>query len=228
MTEMVQKTIDYMRQKQAGESTGHDWWHTKRVYDMALRLGKAQSETVDMEIVALGALLHDIEDWKFNNGDEDAGPAAAAKWLESLGADETTVTHVKFIIRDLSFKGSDTGSMKSREGMIVQDADRLDAVGAIGIARTFAFGGKLGSEVFNPEMPARVNITGDEYKDKNIKMTTVNHFYEKLFKLKNLYNLEEARTIGLVRHAYLKDFMRTLLEECGATDTQQYRLLDDL
>ena len=228
MTEMVQKTINYMREKQAGESTGHDWWHTKRVYDMAIDLAERQSGDVDMEVVALGALLHDIEDWKFNDGDEDAGPAAAAKWLESLGADEATITHIKHIIRDLSFKGSDTGSMQSIEGMIVQDADRLDAVGAIGIARTFAFGGKLGSEVFNPEMPARVNITGSEYKDKNIKMTTVNHFYEKLFKLKNLYNLPEAQRIGLQRHAYLKTFMRTLLEECNATDTQQYRLLDEL
>jgi len=228
MTEMVQKTIDYMRQKQAGESTGHDWWHTKRVYDMAVHLAECQSEAVDIEIVELAALLHDIEDWKFNDGDEDAGPAAAAKWLAGLGAGEETINHVKHIIRDLSFKGSDTGSMQSLEGMIVQDADRLDAVGAIGIARTFAFGGKLGSEVFNPEMPARVNISGSEYKDKNIKMTTVNHFYEKLFKLKNLYNLPEARSVGLVRHNYLKAFMRTLLEECGATDTQQYRLLDEL
>ena len=228
MSDLVTKTKDYMKEKQMGEATGHDWWHTKRVYDMAVRLANEQTEVVDMEIVELGALLHDIEDWKFNDGNEDAGPDAAAKWLSELGADEKLISHIQNIIRDLSFKGSDTGGMKSLEGMIVQDADRLDAVGAIGIARTFAFGGVFGNEVFNPELPARVEISGEEYKDREVKATTVNHFYEKLFKLKDMYNLEEAKKIGLERHIYMKDFISLLLEECGATNTQQYKLLETI
>lgn len=228
MSSLVTKTMEYMRQKQLGESTGHDWWHTKRVHDMAVKLAGEQTQPVDMDIVELGALLHDIEDWKFNDGDEEAGPQAAENWLTGLGADGQTISHVKDIIRDLSYKGSDTGAMKTLEGMIVQDADRLDAVGAIGIARCFAFGGVLGSEIFSPEIPARVNISGAEYKDKSVKMTTVNHFYEKLFKLKDLYNLDASKKIGLERHLYMKEYLKLLLEECGATDTQQYRLLSEM
>jgi uncharacterized protein len=228
MSELVKKTMEYMREKQLGEGTGHDWWHTKRVYDMAVKLAEEQTEPVDMEIVKLGALLHDIEDWKFNDGDEEAGPKAAEKWLSSQGADEDMIQHIKDIIRDLSYKGSDTGKMKTLEGMIVQDADRLDAVGAIGIARCFAFGGALGNEIINPDIPARINISGAEYKDRTAKSTTVNHFYEKLFKLKNLYNLEVSTKIGMERHNYMKSFIKLLLEECGETEIQQYHLLDQM
>jgi uncharacterized protein len=228
MSELVRKTMEYIRQKQLGEATGHDWWHTKRVYDMALGLAKEQTDPVNMEIVELGALLHDIEDWKLNDGDEEAGPQAAAQWLSGLGADGNTIRHIQNIIRDLSYKGSNTGSMKTLEGMIIQDADRLDAVGAIGIARCFAFGGALGNEIINMEIPARVQISGAEYKDRTTKSTTVNHFYEKLFKLKDMYNLDAAKKIGLERHNYMKDFLCRLLEECGGTASQQYRLLKDM
>lgn len=226
MTELVKKTYDYMKEKQLGEATGHDWWHTLRVYHMAVRLAEAQKGPVDLETVELGALLHDIEDWKFNGGDEEAGPRAARQWLTSCGAKEQMITHIEEIIRDLSYKGTEKkSSMKTPEGEIVQDADRLDAVGAIGIARCFAFGGSAGNEIFNPEIPARMSLTSEEYKDKKAKSTTVNHYFEKLFRLKDLYNTAEAKRIGQERHEYMKQYLKQLLEECQAEDTQQYDLL---
>jgi uncharacterized protein len=142
--------------------------------------------------------------------------------------EEDTIRQIQNIIRDLSYKGSDTKHMKTLEGMIVQDADRLDAVGAIGIARCFAFGGVLGNEIVNTGISPRVQISGAEYKDRTTKSTTVNHFYEKLFRLKDMYNLEAAKKIGLERHNYMKDFLCLLLEECGETASQQYRLLKNM
>ncbi len=227
MTVLVEKTCAYMREKQLGEASGHDWWHTKRVYEMAMKLCDAMEEAVDREVVALGALLHDIEDWKFNDGDETAGPRAAREWLLTLGADETLIKHIEQIIIDLSFKGGAKQlSMPTLEGKIVQDADRLDAVGAVGIARCFATGAIFGNEVFNPETEARVAISKEEYSGK--KGTSINHYYEKLFKLKDLYNTSQAREIGLVRHEYLKAYVKQFLIECNATDTQQYQLLDEI
>ncbi len=228
MNQLVKKTYEYIKEKQMGESTGHDWWHTQRVFNMAIKLAEAQTQPVDLKIVMLGALLHDIEDWKFNDGDEDAGPRAAEEWLKECGADDTLIQHIKEIIKDLSYKGSGTATMKTLEGRIVQDADRLDAVGAIGIARCFAFGGAFGNEIYNPEIPARVNISAEEYKSRDSKMTTVNHFYEKLFRLKDLYNTEEAKKIGMERHHYMKQFMYQLLEDCQGEDTQQYQLLSEV
>lgn len=227
MKELIDKTYEYIKEKQMGEATGHDWWHTLRVYEMAVRIAEAQTVPVNMDIVKLGALLHDIEDWKFNDGDEDAGPNAAKELLEKYGASQSVILHIMEIIRDLSYKGGDTAAMKTLEGMIVQDADRLDAVGAVGIARCFAFGGAFGNEIFNPSIPPRLNISGHQYKDRNEKSTTVNHFYEKLFLLKDLYNTEEAKQIGMVRHQYMKNFMKQLLIECEGQDTEQFMLLKD-
>lgn len=228
MKSLIEKTYDYIKEKQMGESTGHDWWHTKRVYEMAVRLAEAQTVPVDMEIVKLGALLHDIEDWKFNDGDEEAGPRAAKAWLESCGAGPELVNTIMVIIRDLSYKGGDTAAMESLEGRIVQDADRLDAVGAVGVARCFAFGGAFGNEIFNPSIPPRLKISGREYKDRKAKSTTVNHFYEKLFLLMDLYNTEEAKKIGMERHQYMKQFLEQLLTDCGAVDTEFFSLLREM
>ncbi|MGI6578778.1 MAG: HD domain-containing protein [Saccharofermentanales bacterium] len=228
MMNIIEKTKKFIRDKQMGESSGHDWWHTLRVYQMAVHLAGTVSEPVDMEIVELAALLHDIEDWKFHDGNEDAGPDAAENWLESSGVPGAKIRHIRKIIRDLSYKGSDSVPMTSIEGMIVQDADRLDAVGAIGIARCFAFGAKINNEIFNPEIPARVNISGEEYKDHSQKTTAINHFFEKLFVLKDLYNLEEAKKIGLERHLFMKNFVKQLLEECKAENTRQYELLSEV
>lgn len=215
-----------MKEKQLGEASGHDWWHTKRVYEMALYLADFADQAIDREVVALGALLHDIEDWKFNDGDETAGPRAARAFLQSQGASEDCICHIEKIIKDLSYKGGGREvGMHSLEGMIVQDADRLDAVGAVGIARVFACGAIFQNEMFNPEIPARVNITAKQYADKSEKGTSVNHFYEKLFKLKDLYNTPKAKEIGLARHNYMKAYLKTFLEDCNMQDTQQYQLL---
>ena len=226
MNRIVEKTYEFIKEKQMGECTGHDWWHTYRVYQMAIRLAKAQTEPVNPDVVMLGALLHDIEDWKFNGGDEEAGPNAAEQWLRANGGDEELILHIREIIRDLSFKGTGSKSMKTLEGKIVQDADRLDAVGAVGIARCFAFGGAFGNEIYNPQIPVRVGISEKEYKSREEKSTTVNHFFEKLFLLKDLYNTEEAKRIGNERDAYMRQFMRQFLTDCQGENSQQFELLE--
>ncbi len=228
MNELISKTIDYMKNKQLGETTGHDWWHTLRVYNMAVEIAAKQTEPVNNTVVALGALLHDIEDWKFNDGDETAGPKAAAIWLKSCGADEETIRHVREIILDLSYKGTKAKStMKSIEGKIVQDTDRLDAIGAIGIARAFAFGAVYNSEIFNPEILPRMTIGSDEYKNKNAKTCTLNHFYEKLFNLKDLMNTSQAKEIAEKRHKFIVEYVKTLLEESNAIGSEHYKLIKD-
>ncbi|MCH4886518.1 HD domain-containing protein [Acidaminobacter sp. JC074] len=225
MNNTIDKTIEYIREKQTGEVTGHDWFHTKRVYEMALDL--AEDQACDLLVVSLASLLHDIEDWKFNGGDETAGPKAAKAFMDSLGVDQDISDHVVQIIYDLSYKGTEKkASMKTIEGMIVQDADRLDALGAIGIARTFAFGATYGNEIFNPEIEPRIVIDASAYKDKSVKSTTVNHFYEKLFNLVSLMNTEKAKVIAKKRHDYMLDFIGVLLRESRASDSIHMALLD--
>lgn len=214
----IQKTMDFLKEKQLGETTGHDWWHSERVYQMAMMLCDDLNH-VDRKVVALAALLHDIEDWKFNDGDEMAGPKAARAWLESLEVEISVIDHVTTIIYDLSYKGTEKkAAMKTLEGQIVQDADRLDALGAIGIARTFAFGAYYGNEIFNPDIPPRMVIDEAAYKDKKAKSTTVNHFYEKLFNLKELMNTEKAKKIAEKRHDFMVMYMTTFLEEAGYSE----------
>lgn len=140
--DIVLETKEFVKQKLSGEESGHDWLHIERVYSNSLQIMNETNEVLNKEIVELASLLHDIADWKFNNGDETVGPRVARKWLESQHAEKDVIDHVCQIIKDLSFKGAGTkSSMKSLEGQIVQDADRLDAIGAIGIARAFAYGG---------------------------------------------------------------------------------------
>jgi len=140
---VIRKTEEYIKDKLGGESSGHDWWHVYRVWKMAIHICK--EEKVDLFVVQLASLLHDISDWKFNSGDEDIGSKLVREWLEKMQVDEETIFYVCNIIKDMSFKGADAKSqMKTKEGMIVQDADRLDAIGAIGIARTFAYGDIMG------------------------------------------------------------------------------------
>ena len=214
MNKFVELTIEYMKEKQLGEVTGHDWFHTERVYKMALNL--AEDTEGDILVISLAALLHDIEDWKFNDGDEQAGPRAAKAFLASIEVDNEIQDHVAEIIHDLSFKGTEKkSSMKTIEGQIVQDADRLDALGAVGIARTFAFGSTYGNEISNPEILPRMKIDSDTYKDKSAKSTTINHFYEKLFNLVSLMNTEKAKSIAKERHTYMLEFVKMFLKESG-------------
>ncbi|MEL7623883.1 MAG: MBL fold metallo-hydrolase [Clostridiales bacterium] len=216
MDKLVQKTIAHMKKLQSAETTGHDFHHTQRVYQMALKLGRASAKPVDMRIVALAALLHDIEDWKFAGGDETAGPRAAAAWLKTLGLEDQGIEHVKEIILDLSFKGTASPSpMKTAEGEIVQDADRLDAIGAIGVARAFATGSALGNLLFDPDLPPRTMMGKAEYKDRTVKSSTVNHFYEKLLHLKELMNTPAAKAIAEERHRFMINYLQSLYGECA-------------
>lgn len=209
-SEVLALTRQHIRELLKGEGSGHDWFHVLRVTTMALRL--AAEEGADLATVELAALLHDIADWKFNDGDEEAGPKAARAWLEQQGAEEELIAHVCQIIRTMSFKGAGTTSqMNSIEGKVVQDADRLDALGAIGIGRAFAYGGHIGREMFDPEVAPVLHASAEEYK-KSVG-TTVNHFYEKLFLLKDRMNTEAAKRLAEGRHAYMEEFIKRFSSE---------------
>jgi len=188
--QIIQQTAEYIRERLTGESSGHDWWHVYRVWKNAIHIGK--QEQVDLFVVELAALLHDIADWKFHDGNEAIGPQLAREWLEKLSVGENVISQVCQIIQDISFKGAGVKTpMKTTEGMVVQDADRLDAIGAIGIARTFAYGGSKGREMYNPEIKPESHDSFQQYK--NNQGTTINHFYEKLLLLKDLMNTDTAR-----------------------------------
>ncbi len=201
---LILQTADHVQAKLSGEGTGHDWFHIDRVRKNAVEIGG--HEHADMYVVELAALLHDIADWKFSGGDETAGPREARAWLESMNVDEETIAHVCGIIRDLSFKGARVQTaMKTKEGMVVQDADRLDALGAIGIARAFAYGGHKGRELYNPDIKPEPHATFEEYKKG--RGPTINHFHEKLLLLKDLMNTETAKRIAEQRHAFMQQFL---------------------
>lgn len=227
--EMVDKTIEYIRQLQSKEPTGHDWYHTQRVYQMAMQLARQSEKPLNLRIIALAALLHDIADWKFNGGDEEAGPEAAANWLRQCGADEPLIEHIKTIIRDLSFKGmGEVKHMQSAEGEIVQDADRLDALGAIGIARAFATGANFGNLILDPQLPPRLQLTAKSYTDRNVISTTLNHFYEKLLHLDELMNTPQAKTEAIRRKRVMVGYLQELFTECNMTGGLHQQLLEEL
>lgn len=208
--EIIQKTADYVRSKFEGEGTGHDWWHIYRVWQNAKHIGS--KEGGDMFVIELGALLHDIADWKFHNGSDEAGPAATKEWLEKLEVEPEVVTAVCHIVEKISYKGAGVkNEMNSLEGMIVQDADRLDALGAIGIGRTFAYGGSKNRPMHNPEEPVHMHETAEDYK-KN-ESATINHFYEKLLLLKDLMNTKTGKEMAQGRHKYIEGFLKKFLAE---------------
>ncbi|NUQ26225.1 MAG: HD domain-containing protein [Saprospiraceae bacterium] len=209
---IITTTADHIRQKFAGEGSGHDWWHIHRVWKTAARIG--EMEGADDFVVQLAALLHDIADWKFHDGDDDAGPRQARQWLEGLEVTEPVIAHVCTIIKELSFKGAGVPTpMSSLEGQVVQDADRLDAIGAIGIARAFAYGGHKNRELYNPDAPPVLHASFEAYK--SAKGTTVNHFYEKLLLLKDRMNTPAARRMAEQRHAFMEDFLQRFFQEWG-------------
>ena len=207
---VIDLTKDYVRRTLEADRTGHDWWHVYRVWKNAIQIGK--EENADLFIVQLGALLHDIADWKFNNGDESVGVRTARCWLERLEVNDNIISHVCTIVQEISFKGAGVKSrMKTKEGMVVQDADRLDAIGAIGVARTFAYGGYKGKAIYDPLIKPKKHKSFDEYK--NNECTTINHFYEKLLLLKGLMNTETAKRIAEGRHRFLEEFIDRFLNE---------------
>jgi len=208
---IIKETIQFVENKLKGEGSGHDWWHIYRVYNNALSIAKTEGNA-DLFVVSLGALLHDIADWKFNNGDHLIGVDIAKKWLIQLQVADNIIGHVGEIIRDISFKGSGEKSpMKSIEGEIVQDADRLDAIGAIGIGRAFAYGGYAQREMHNPTEKPVFHKTFAEYKQS--KGTTINHFYEKLLSLKDLMNTNSGKKLAEKRDEFMRLYLKHFYEE---------------
>ena len=209
---VIEKTKEFVRNKLEGEGSGHDWWHIYRVYRIAVNLAKDTDNKADLYIIKLGALLHDIADWKFNGGDINVGAMVSRDFLEDLDIEEKIIEHVVDIVKNISFKGAgEKSQMKTLEGMIVQDADRLDAIGAIGIARAFAYGGNKNREMFNPDIKPQNHNTFEEYK--NSKGTTVNHFYEKLLLLKDLMNTESGRKYAEKRHKFMEEYLEEFYAE---------------
>ena len=210
---IISQTIAFVKQQLAGDATGHDWWHIQRVLNMSIDL--AGQEGADLFVVQLAALLHDIADWKFHDGDDKKGETIARKWLESLDLEEDKIGHVCQIVRDISFKGAGVATnMQTIEGKVVQDADRLDALGAIGIARAFTYGGYKKREMYNPEVKPALHQSFEQYKTK--QSTTINHFYEKLLLLKDRMNTASAKKIAEERHLYLELFLERFKKEWGA------------
>ncbi len=209
--DILKKTESYLKNRLKNMDVGHDWWHTYRVRKMAIKIAR-EEKNVDLFVVQLAALLHDIADWKFHDGDLSLGPKLAREWLEKLEVEESVISHVCEIIENISFKGARVRSrMKTREGMVVQDADRLDGIGAIGIARTFAYGGYKAREIYNPAIKPEKHDTFEKYK--NNKGTSINHFYEKLLLLKNLMNTKTGKRIAEKRHKFTVLFLKQFLRE---------------
>ena len=204
--DVILKTIDFVKISLSDAEGGHDWWHIYRVWKTAKHI--AQNENVNMFIVELGALLHDIADSKFHNGDEEIGPRKAREFLQSLSVDESVIFHVENIIANISFKGGKLPQLfKSAELDVIQDADRLDAIGAVGIARTFNYGGHKGRSIYNPDFKPNLNLSKEEYK--NSDAPTLNHFYEKLLLLKDRMNTSTGMKMAEQRH----EFMLTYLDQ---------------
>ena len=211
--DLIQQTIEFVKQKLQHAEAGHDWFHIERVYKNSLHI--ANSENCNLQVVQLGALLHDIADSKFYNGDETIGPKVARDFLELQQVAESIIQQVVFIIENISFKG---GNFKKNtptiELQIVQDADRLDAIGAIGIARTFNYGGFKNRQLYNPAVAPNLKMTKEEYK--NNEAPTINHFYEKLLLLKDKMNTSTGKKLAQQRHDYMEVFLTQFFMEWNA------------
>lgn len=207
---IIEQTEMFVKQELCNAEAGHDWWHAVRVRNNAMLI--AQHENCDTFIVELAALLHDIADSKFYNGDENAGPEKAKMFLSQIGVNKKFSDQIILIIRNISFKGGNViYEFKSIELDIVQDADRLDALGAIGIARAFSYGGYKGREFFNPRIAPVLSMNPEQYK--NNTAPTINHFYEKLILLKDRMNTKKGRELANERHGVLLDFLNNFYKE---------------
>lgn len=205
---LISATIEYVKDVFATDFSGHDFFHTMRVYQMATKI--AMEEKADLQIVQLAALLHDVDDRKLSPETCENKDRAVA-YMRSKGLSEDTITRVKDIIGEVSFVGTDSVVPKTLEGKCVQDADRLDALGAMGIARAFAYGGNHNRVMYDPEIPPALNMGKEEYQ--NHVSTTVNHFYEKLFLLKDMMNTESAKRIAGHREQYMREYIDEFLAE---------------
>jgi uncharacterized protein len=208
--QIIDQTKTFVQNTLRDAEGGHDWWHIYRVWQNAKLI--AQSETADLLTVELAALLHDIADSKFHNGDEEIGPATAGNYLQSINIVPDMILHVQEIIRYMSFKsGFDKPVFHSIELDIVQDADRLDAIGAIGIARAFSYGGFKGREIYNPDIEPDLNMSKKAYK--NSTAPTINHFYEKLLLLKDKMNTATGKQLAQQRHVFMEAYLKQFYME---------------
>lgn len=215
MTETIQKTIAFVKEKLEGAEAGHDWFHIERVWKLSQKI--ADTEGGNREVVELAALLHDIADPKFHNGDETLALKISEELMNSLNVSQEVVEQVLFIIKNISFKNrGEIPENPPIELKIVQDADRLDAIGAIGIARTFNFGGFKNNLMYHPEISPKLNMSKEEYK-KN-EGTTINHFYEKLLLLKDLMNTDSGKKIAAERHDFMLKFLELFYKEWNVNE----------
>jgi uncharacterized protein len=211
-TSLVENTIAFVKETLNDAEAGHDWFHTQRVFRNALLIAK--DEKVDVLVVSLGALLHDIADAKFHQGDETVGPKMARKFLNSLEVEKEVIEKVCYIIEHISYKnsfGENSNRTHPVELLVVQDADRLDAIGAIGIARTFHYGGFKNRTLYDPEIPPNLELSKEEYK--NSESPTINHFYEKLLLLKDKMNTRAGAKIAQQRHDFLLQYLKHFYAE---------------
>lgn len=210
-TEIIEKTIEFVKSTLKDAEGGHDWFHTQRVFNNAMLIAKDENKP-SLLVVALGALLHDIADSKFHNGDQTIGPKVAQRFLSSIAIDKTVIDQVVQIIKHVSFKGGNfEQTYHSLELAIVQDADRLDAIGAIGIARCFNYGGFKNRKLYDPEVEPNLNLSPQEYK--NSKSPTINHFYEKLLLLKDRMNTATGTKIAQNRHEFMEVYLQQFYAE---------------
>ncbi len=209
-TALIEKTKNHVFSLLQNEKSGHDWWHIYRVWKIARFI--ALKEKANLFTVEIAALLHDIADWKVNNGDLEAGPKAARDWLIKFNVTNAIIEEICQIIFDMSFKGAGVKSdMKTLEGKVVQDADRLDALGAIGIARAFTFGGHIGQLIHDPSIKPQFHSNFESYKQN--RSTSINHFHEKLLLLKDRMNTQTAKAMAKKRSQYMEDFIQCFLQE---------------
>ena len=214
--QIIEKTIVFVKDALKKAEGGHDWFHIQRVFNNSMLIAK--DEKVNILVVGLGALLHDIADAKFHNGDETIAPKMARKFLKSLKVEPKAIDHVVQIIQNISFKNSLEGGRKkfrSKELEVIQDADRLDAMGAIGIARAFHYGGFKNRKLYDPAISPKLNMGKEEYKRS--KSPTINHFYEKLLLLKDKMNTDSGRKLAEKRHDFMMDYLEQFYKEWNAT-----------
>mgnify|MGYP003692711617 FL=1 len=210
MKNHITLTINFVKEKLEGAEAGHDWFHIERVWKLSKKI--AEKEGGNLEVIELSALLHDIADPKFHNGDETLALKISQNFLEEIHVNAKLIEQVLFVIKNISFKNrAEAPENPPLELQIVQDADRLDAIGAIGIARTFNFGGFKNNLMYHPEIKPNLGMNKEEYKKSN--GTTINHFYEKLLLLKDLMNTETAKKIASERHDFMLQFLDEFYKE---------------
>ncbi len=209
---ILDKTRKFVRENMKGDGSAHDWWHVVRVVKNAKLIG--EKEGAGLFVVELGALLHDIADWKFTDGDLNVGPRMAKEWLESLDVNESDIQKIIEIVEHISYRGGTNNHvMQTLEGKVVQDADRLDGLGALGVARAFSYGGHMGREIYNPEIQATLFKDFEDYRKRHDQSTTINHFHEKILFVKDKMNTKTGKALAEHRHKYMEKFLEEFYAE---------------